>query len=449
MTSTRVQRDLPHDMEVASDSTAVTEFPRQTPVAASVDVLVVGGGPAGVGAALAAAKEGAKTLLIERYGMLGGMWTAGLVNPLFDFHRKGWIVAELIDRLQAANAWMKWRHAATFDTEAMKRTLEGMMAEAGVELWYYSLVVDAIVEDDAILGAIVESKAGREGVLARVVVDASGDGDVAVRAGAPYEMGRAADGVVQPVTLMFEISGIGDYESVSALDLYDQMTAVIERHGMDVELPFGRVNYAPWIIVVPRSGAADVQATHMHRVNPLDPRDATKATVEGRRQAQMMTDVFRKIPGLEDTRISGTGATLGVRETRRVMGEYVLDLDDLAAGRRFDDAVTWAGFPIDIHEPAPGSGIKTAHDTKTKPYEIPYRCLLPQDVDGLLTAGRCISGTHEAHASYRVTGTCMAMGQAAGLAAAWAAREGVPTRQLDGRMVSIRLREHGAGFLED
>ena len=236
MTSTRVQRDQPHGMEVFANSTAVTELPRQTPVVASVDVLVVGGGPAGVGAALAAAKEGAKTLLIERYGMLGGMWTAGLVNPLFDFHCKGWIVAELIERLQAANAWMKWRHAATFDREAMKWTLEEMMTEAGVELWYYSLVVDAIVEDDAVLGAIVESKAGREGVLARVVVDASGDGDVAARAGAPYEMGRAVDGAVQPVTLMFEISGIGDYECVSALDLYDQMTEAIEHDGMDVEL---------------------------------------------------------------------------------------------------------------------------------------------------------------------------------------------------------------------
>jgi len=441
------KREPVHAMKIGQSRETVVESPRTIPVVADVDVLVVGGGPAGVAAALAAAREGAKTLLIERYGMLGGMWTAGLVNPLFDSTRKGWIVAELIERLQTAGAWMKWRFAATFDTEAMKRTLEEMMGDAGAGFWYYSPVVDAIVEDSTVRGAVVESKAGREAVLAKVVVDASGDGDVAARAGAPYEMGRAADGAVQPVTLMFEVSGMGDYECTAAPELYDRMTEAIARAGIDFELPFERVGYAPWIIVVPRGDAADVQATHVYGANPLDPRHATRATVEGRRQAHGMAAVLREIPGLANLKITGTAPTLGVRETRRVMGDYVLCLDDLAEGRRFDDAVTWAGFGIDIHDPAPGSGSATAHGAKAKPYEIPYRCLLPREVDGLLTAGRCISGTHEAHASYRVTGTCMAMGQAAGLAAAWSAVEGLAPRALEGEQVRQHLAERGVGFL--
>ncbi|MEW6358389.1 MAG: FAD-dependent oxidoreductase [Planctomycetota bacterium] len=443
----RIRKDEVHGKKISLKREAVTESIRRTPVAADVDVLVVGGGPAGVGAAVAAAREGAKTLLIERFGMLGGMWTAGLVNPLFDSPRKGWVVAEMIQRLEAAGAWMKWRYAATFDVEIMKRTLEEMMAEAGAEFWYYSLVADAIVEGHTVRGAIVESKAGREAVLAKVVVDASGDGDVAARAGAPYEMGRADDGAVQPVTLMFEVDGLGDYKGDTAPELYDTMVEVIAREGMDFKLPFERVNYAPWIILIPRGGAAAVQATHMYGANPLDPRDVTKAVVEGRRQAHAMTGIFRRIPGLENVRLTGTAPALGVRETRRVMGEYVLTLEDLIAGRRFDDAVTWAGFGVDIHDPAPGSGTKTAHGAKARPYEIPYRCLLPQEVDGILTAGRCISGTHEAHASYRVTGTCMGMGQAAGLAAAWAAQEGIHPRALDGGELRRRLAERGVGFL--
>ena len=431
-------------MTVERSSRTVLEAPRRTPVAADVDVLVVGGGPTGVGAALAAAREGAKTLVIERHGMLGGVWTAGLLNPLFDFKRKGFIVADLIERLKQAQAWQPWKFAWTFDIERMKLLLEQMLAEAGGASWYHSLVVDTIVENGRVRGAIVESKSGREAVLAKVVVDCSGDGDAAARAGVPFQLGRLGDSACQPLTMMFEIDGVDGYLQTKSEDLYDQMAAAIERKKLPVKLPFNRVNYAPWIINVPRAGAADVQATHVYGINPLDARQLTAATIDARRQTHELVQVLQQIPGLEKVRLLQTAPAIGVREARHLAGRHTLTLDDLRAGRRFDDAVTFCEFGIDIHEVRPGE--KSAHHTRIKSYEIPYRCLLPESLRGLLFAGRCISGTHDAHASYRVTGTCMAMGQAAGLAAAMAAAEGKSPDQIDGAALRAALLKRGAGF---
>ena len=436
-----------HPMSVDRERLRIEEAPRRTPIAADVDVLVVGGGPTGVGAALAAAREGARTLLIERHGMLGGVWTAGLLNPFFDFKRKGWLVEELVRRLQEAGAWQTWKWSATFDTEAMKLLLETLMADAGVTTWYYSFMADTIVEDTQVRGVIVESKSGREAVLAKVVVDCSGEGDVAARAGAPYWLGRMDDGLCQPMTLMFEIEGAAHYSLAKSTELYDQLVEAIDRKELNVELPFGRVNYAPWIIHVPRSDTAVVQATHVYRMNGTDVRDLTRATMDARRQAHELVSVMKHIKGLEDARITQTAPAIGVRETRRICGRHTLDLEDLRAGRRFDDAVTFGAFGVDIHNVNREEQRESAHGTSIRPYEIPYRCLLPESPAGLLVAGRCISGTHEAHASYRVTGTCMAMGQAAGLAAAMAAAESKAPHQLDGSALKRALAHRGVGFL--
>jgi hypothetical protein len=433
-----------HPMEIRPGERLVVEAPRRTPVATDVDVLVVGGGPTGVGAALAAAREGARTLLVERHGMLGGVWTAGLLNPFFDFERKGWIVAELIERLKKADAWRAWKFSSTFDTEAMKLLLETMLAEAGAATWYYSFVADTIVEQGRARGVIVESKSGREAVLAKVIVDCSGDGDVAARAGVPFRLGRISDSACQPMTLMFEIDGLGDWVQTSAVDLYDQMSDAIRRQGLRVALPFERVNYAPWIINVPRPGAADVQATHVYQMNPLDTRDLTRATIQARRQAHELVKAMKGVPGLEQVRLVQTAPAIGVREARHLVGRYTLELEDLRAGGRFDDAVTFGAFGVDIHDVKRGE--KSAHGTKIRPYQIPYRCLLPESIRGLLFAGRCISGTHEAHASYRVTGTCMAMGQAAGLAAALAAADGRSPDEVDPALLRRTLEAKQVGL---
>jgi hypothetical protein len=381
--------------------------------------------------------------------MLGGMWTAGMVNPVFDFRRKGWLVAELVERLDSEGAWRPHASRSTFDVPAMVRLLEAMMDEAGVEFLYHVFAADAIVVDGAVRGVVLESKAGREAVLAKVVIDCSGDGDVAARAGVPYELGRMSDGLMQPMTLMFEIVGTGEYEQPGGSgNTYDRMVEAIEEHDLGVELPFGRVNYAPAIIKLPQPDSAVVQATHVYRLNALDPGDLTRGIVDARRQARDLVEVMRHMDGLENVRLVRTGPTIGVRETRRVCGRYRLDEEDLAAGRRFDDAVTSCTFCVDVHEPAPGAGLPSGHNMPMKPYEIPYRCLVPEGLDGLLVGGRCISGSHIAHASYRVTGNCMAMGQAAGLAAAMALGRGCAPGNLPGAELRDELTRRGVGFLD-
>lgn len=431
----------------------VVESPRTLAVRGSYDVIVCGGGPAGVGAALAAAREGARTLLIEKYGMLGGVWTAGLLNPFFECIGRGWLVDELMRKLAESGAFASWRKERygdfVFDVETMRRVLEVLMGEAGVDLLYYTLVADAIVEDDRIRGVVIESKAGREAILATAVIDCTGDGDVLARAGCAYELGRASDGMVQPMTLMFEIVGLPEgWEQRSSQELYDQMIKAIAEHRLGYRLPYPRCGYAPWVINTPVAGTADVQCTHV-KVNPLDPGSLTRGTIECRRQAYETVDIFRRIPGMERVRLTHSAAQIGVREARRLKGRYYLTARDLIEGRRFEDAVTSCAFVIDIHDLEKGGTAEDLGKVRIRPYEIPYRALIPERLRGLLVAGRCISGSHEAHASYRVTGTAMALGQAAGLAAARAVRDGVELDAVDGRKLRSTLQERGAKFAED
>ncbi len=457
--SNATSRAAARQMEVDATAKIVAEPARKTPVVAEVDVVVVGGGPAGVGAALGAASEGAKTLLVERHGMLGGMWTAGLLNPLFD-PRKGWIVDRLINSLQQRGAWVR-KGMDLFDVEAMKYVLERMMAEAKVEYWYHCPFTEPILQQDRVRGVIVESKSGREAGLAQVVIDCTGDGDVGARAGVPFEMGRSADGLCQPMTLMFEISGYEGFRGLAAERLathefYQDLTKAIEKHELPIQLPYGpQRSGTPYLIALPGRAVAVVQATHVYRVDATDVRQVTRATVEARRQVQeIFLPAMGKIPGLENLRLSQTAPQIGVREGRRLEGRHRLELEDLLQARRFEDAVTSIGFHVDLHELDPQDSTPklpefppgvTRH-TISK-CDIPYRSLVPKQVQGLLWAGRCISGSHLAHSAYRVTGTCMAMGQAAGLAAAVAVRRKVLPADLDGAELHTMLRQRGVQFL--
>lgn len=448
-----------HSARADRERGVVEEAPRETPVAAEVDVAVVGGGPSGMGAALAAAEQGASVLVLERHGLLGGIWTAGLVNPFFDPY-KGWIVDRLIERLKSRGAWQK-KGIDVFDVERMKYALERMAVEAGVEFWYHCPATDPIVEDGCVRGVICEGKSGREAVLARVVVDCSGDGDIAARAGVPFQVGRPQDGYCQPMTLMFEVtgfSGLGELpaEELTVRGVYDELQSAIEEHSLNVELPFGPQRFgAPAFIPLPEPNVAAVQATHVYKHDAIDTRQLARATAAARRQIyEVFLPAMRKIPGMENIRLAQTAPQIGIRESRRLEGAYRLELEDMLEARRFEDAVTCLDFNIDIHEidpedPTPSmpplpEGMSRA---EVPMCELPYRCLVPRELDGLLFAGRCLSGSHYAHASYRVTGTCMASGQAAGLAAAEAAARSVSPRCIDGARLHDMLAGRGAKFL--
>ncbi|HEX9766167.1 MAG TPA: FAD-dependent oxidoreductase [Nitriliruptorales bacterium] len=425
---------------------SILEPASEVPVHDEVDVLVVGGGPAGVGAALSAARAGMRTRLVERYGCLGGIWTAGLLNPYFDGRSKGGIPTEIIDRLHAhggADATKDWDYVTPLgqliNPEAMKYVLDRMAEEAGVEVLLYTYAVGTILEDEAVRGVIVENKSGRSAILATVVIDCTGDGDVAYHAGCEFEYGRIGDGLVQPMTLQFKVSGFDFTQDVGDHWLYH----VLREHNSEEELaavPF--VN--PWAVPIPGMPATvAVQWTHLHGADGTDAESLTRAAVEGRRQvhsAMRLLESARDVLG--DVRLIETAMQIGVRETRRIRGEYHLELEDLTAGRSFDDGICRVHFGVDIHVPDGGS----QRVIKVQPYHVPYRCLVPLGVEQLLVAGRCISGSHEAHASYRVTGNCVAMGEAAGLAAAQAVEHGLTPREVDGVTVRQLMEKNGANL---
>jgi hypothetical protein len=415
---------------------SVREAEHDLSVLGEVDVLVCGGGPAGTGAAVAAARTGASTLLVEQYGYLGGMSTAGLVTPHFDcFLNKG-LNQELIERMEDRAAWGApfWR--ISFDPEEFKMVSEDMVLDSGSDLLYHAYVVAALLEGDRVRGAVIETKSGRFAVLAKVVIDCTGDGDIAARAGAPFEKGRPEDGLLQPMTMMFRLGGL-KWVQTNGTQMFQLVQKAIAETGHHFRLAFER----PWAIHLSNPGEAAVQLVHVRGVDATDARDLTRAEIEGRRQARAVVEFLRQyVPEFEGSYLIETAAQIGIRETRRIMGDYVLSLDDVQAGRKFDDGITTVSFGIDIHDPVGKSQIG---GPITGVYDIPYRCLVPRNVEGLLVAGRCISGTHEAHASYRVKGPCLAMGQAAGTAAALSAQQDVHPRALDPSALRKELRGQG------
>ncbi|OPZ87823.1 MAG: 3-ketosteroid-delta-1-dehydrogenase [bacterium ADurb.Bin429] len=409
------------------------------PLRADVDVLVVGGGPAGVGAALAAARNGASVLIIEQFNCLGGVAGAGghghisIYGAWGDRLRvAGGVIYEVARRLVEEDAgWMN-HHGVWFEAEKLKFLLDRMMREAGVNILYYTFFCETVVEDGAVTGAVIQNKDGRGLVRAKRIIDCTGDGDVAASAGAPFEQGRPGDGKCQPMTLMFTIGGV-DWPRVEAWRTDYQMREVWEcaQHNGDME-PFQTTIMGFWWTPT-RPDQVGINFTHITNVDSTRAGDLTAATIEGRRQAFQAIDVFRKyVPGMEDCYMVATPNTVGIRESRRIIGPVVLTEEDMKARRTWEDSIGYGAFFIDIHHiDGPGMDETVWHPQPGFRYQIPYRILLPQSVENLLVAGRCVSVTHIALGSIRVMVQCALTGEAAGVAATLSLRDGVSPARRD------------------
>ena len=426
------------------------EKPRELPVVAEVDVLVVGGGPAGVGAALGAARNGAKTMVVEQSNCLGGMATAGLMS-----HWSGSMSSpvgnEIWNRMRASASlppgWTEDR-PCNVSHECQKRALFDLLEEAGVAIQLHTWFADVIVENGRVVGIVTESKSGREAIMAKVVVDATGDGDVAAKAGAEYEMGREGDHVCQPVTLMFRIGGVdyskaifpGSFESYMDVPK-GEVQALGKSH---LTFPAGHV----LLYQTRLPGEVCVNMTNAINIDGTNVRDLTKAEILCRRQMDEIVAFLREfVPGYERCYLVASAQNVGVRETRHFKGLYTLTAEDIVEAKVFDDWIAVHNyFNFDIHNTR-GNGLDAngaqKHFHAKGEYTIPYRCLVPEKVDGLLLSGRNISGTHKAHSNFRVMAICLNTGYGAGVAGAIASRQGIQPREVNVREIQDALRSAG------
>jgi len=462
-------------MDSTDVATRMVRFERDVPVAAEVDVLVVGGGPAGIGAAWGSARAGAATALVEQYGFLGGMSTAGLVGPFMTSFSGdgrtqiiGGVFDELVRRMEAQGGAIhpqKVRsgspesgyyvyghdHVTPFDPEMVKIVAADMLLEQGVQLWLHTRFIEPLLDGNRLRGAVIHSKSGLQAVLAKAVVDCSADADVAFRAGAPTVKGRAQDGLMQPMTMFFQVANIDEATFDAFVQSHPEQKGrlfhdLVKTGRESGEFPVPRTHIGVYRSA--KKGVWWVNTSRLLGLDGTDVRDLTRAEVDGRKQAMALLQFFRQhLPGFGQATLVRIAPQVGVRETRRIVGEYVVTAQDLISGRHFDDVVALASFPIDIHS-VDGSGNFFGGDESgagtAAVYEVPYRALVPKAVDGLLAAGRCLSATHEAAAALRVMPPAFATGQAAGVGAATAVAESRSPREVSIARVQQTLRAQGA-----
>ncbi|MDF2720493.1 MAG: glucose-inhibited division protein [Paenibacillus sp.] len=459
----------------------IREPARETAVIAHPDVLVVGGGPAGIGAAIAAARNGADVMLVERYGFVGGNLTIAMVNPMFTFHDVNGVqvirgvAGELVSRLVRKTASLGHVKDLTFDNasmtpfdpEGMKLILLEMLEEAGVTLLLHSVFSETIMDETGrVKAVIVENKSGRQAICPKIVVDCSADADVAAKAGAPFVLGRETDGAMQPVTLFFRIAGVSierlkawmkanrhllkDSPTDEEIDRNDAlaflgMKTIVEQAVQAGEYP---KDAAPRILMyqLPKEGQFAVNCTRLQGINGTDVQDLTRAEIATRKQAWDITAFLQKrVGGFEQAYLLDTGVQVGIRETRHIVGDYTMVEEDVLSSRAFEDGIACGTFAIDIHPPEGEQQIFTGSGKCV--YEIPYRSLLPQGVHNMLVAGRAISATHHAFGSIRVMATSMGIGQGAGTAAAIAAQSGKTPREVDPAAIREALLAQGQYLL--
>ncbi len=461
----------------------------------SFDVIVAGGGPAGIIAALTSARIGAKTLVIEKNGFLGGAATSAVLGPISPFHFKDeqvikgipqYFVDELV-KIQGSTGHMKTLNPygsgdslCFYDREKYKYIAAELLLKEGVTILYHTFLSGVEKENNRITGVKTVSKSGEIVIKGKVFVDATGDGDLAKLAGADFYLGDEKTGKMQPASSMFEMSNVDvpalyDYivknpedfewatDIVPLRDFSDRLKqdyfvaqgfkSLVAKGVKDGALNFGRDTVLLLNGIYP--GTIHFNSTRVTGLDATNVFDRTKGEIDGRRQIESVSEfMIDYVPGFEKAYVSTTNTELGIRESRHIVGMYTLTGEDVVEGHKFEDVVSRGYFPIDIHNPdgaqgytEPGKGgvWQSLKDT----FDIPYRSLIPKTIDGLVLSGRCISGTSEAHGSYRTQGGIMGIGQASGAAAALSALKGSLPRNLDVKELQKQLISLGASVFRD
>ena len=432
------------------------ETARAIPVIAEMDVVVIGGGPSGVAAAVTAAEQGMRTMVIERYGFFGGMSVAGLsgtVCGLYSSSRTNRLeqivdgfAGRFVNLLKSKDGIAEpvpFGHTAlcVHDPLSWKETADALIRGAGVHVLFHTWFADVIMDEGRLSGIVIENKEGRRAIRGKVFIDATGDGDVAARAGAPCLFGK--DGFVQFPTMIFHMGGV-DWKLASRMSPAEVEALIGEQVSSgNYELPRRHV----YLLPMPRRNEALINATRIAKpgngvVNGTVTEDLTWSEFEGRRQIREYERFLRDlVPGFKESYIIDSAVQIGIRQTRTILGEYVLKNDDILNARKFRTAIARSAWPIEAH----GEEVKIAY-LNDDYYEIPYEVMLPRGVEQLLTVGRCISAEHEALASARVTAQCFEEGFAAGYAAYSAIRERVAPKQVDVGEIRKFMVAHGANL---
>lgn len=437
----------------------LTEPARQTPVWGEYDVVVLGGGPAGMAAAVAAARAGRKTLLVERYGFLGGMGTAAGVTNFCGLHANvhgdirqvvHGVADDLLQRiarlggLNEPHALFGKTVAQAYDTAAYKIAADDLLLSAGVEILFHALAAGAVMDGPRRVRALlVETKSGRQAIVGRAFVDASGDGDLAAWAGAPYALGDGQGNMLYPST-MFRLNGIVPERAGKAWEVIPKLMLQAEAEGryrFPRKTPIVRPQKSgiEWRVNLTQLANAEGNA-----MDGTDARELSDAEVLGRRQIAEVAGFLREVPGFERSYIVDIAPQVGIRETRRVRGAYELTEADVLECASFDDTIGVNGWPLELHLKGDVE-FRWPKIPESRGFNhLPYRMTVPQGLDNLWVAGRCASMSHEAQSAARVTGACFVMGQAVGLAADLALKGGITAAAVDVPALQAALEHNGA-----
>lgn len=443
----------------------IKEKGREIPIVIEADVIVAGGGTAGVVAAIASARRGLKVVIVERYGFFGGMCTAGYVTLLPIWNLTPWreenesliggIAKEIEERLDLDGGAIRsslakryqnnkpvlpyWPAWTQFDFETMKLIMQEMIQEEKIEIFLHTFIVDAIIDSEMVKGIIIENKSGRQALLGKIIIDCTGDGDVFYRAGAEYDLSSTEN--ITPVTLPFYVGGVNNKEAVEYLQKDPTLQDAIKKSKSNVienkNVLQGSVKIKLSYVDLPleystekkyaqieRKGTWYIWGAHSSNKNVVINKDLTKAELETRIKVKELFSILKKnVPGFQDSYICSTATQIGIRESRRLVGEYILTKDDILNGQHFDDVVLRSRT----------GEWELTEKTSPPPFDIPYRCILPRNIDNLLVAGRCISISHSAARLFspRDISTCMGLGEVAGISAATACKENVKPRDID------------------